>query len=352
VNLNKDIKPNRPKPIIGKVDVMPFRKKMDHKLAIDALLAGNFVIISDAYSTGLIVLRALKNYLENKLNDKTFKDQREFRSTYRELSNKVVLHVFNHKLKAKKSPEIGWLKKLYPELDDFLLPFPQVQGLNSAWQWYQKGILIPVLKRKIHPFFGTYFPTRFEHIDLFDDWLKNFKGSKGLAYDVGVGSGVLSYQMLNHGFQKVKGTDTNPNAIVGLEEQKVKGLELLYGNLFVDSIEKSDLIVFNPPWLPATHNIDGIDKAIYYAEELFEDFFEQTKQRLNPNGKVILLFSNLAEVSNAVKKNPIAEEIKNNKRFQLDELIEGKVGKASSKTKRDQKWRSKEKVQLWILKHI
>ena len=301
MNLNKVIQPNRPEPIIGKVDVMPFRKKMDAKIAVEALLGGRYVIISDAYSTGLIVLRALKNYLENRLNDKTFKDQRNFRSTYRELSNKIVLHVFNHKLKVKKSPEIGWLKKLYPELDEFLLPFPQVQGLNSAWQWYKKGILIPVLKRKIHPFFGTYFPTRFEHIDLFDDWLNNFNGSKELAYDVGVGSGVLSYQMLNHGFQKVYGTDTNPNAIVGLEEQKVKGLELLYGNLFVKSNEKSDLIVFNPPWLPATHSVDGIDKAIYYTDELFNEFFEQAKQRLNLNGRVVLLFSNLAEVSKASK---------------------------------------------------
>ena len=102
----------------------------------------------------------------------------------------------------KKGPTIGWLEKLYPASGDFLLTFPQIQGLNSAWQWYTNGIVIPVLRNKIHPYYGVYFPTRFEHLVLFDNWLKRYNGLKKTAIDIGIGSGILSLMLVKHGFQK------------------------------------------------------------------------------------------------------------------------------------------------------
>ncbi|WP_205727987.1 hypothetical protein [Flammeovirga pectinis] len=53
-----------------------------------------------------------------------------------------------------------------------------VQGLNSAWQWNKKGIVLPVLRNKVHPYYGVYFPTRFDHLILFDNWLKRYEGPK------------------------------------------------------------------------------------------------------------------------------------------------------------------------------
>ncbi len=46
----------------------------------------------------------------------------------------------------------------------------------------------------------------------------SYEGPKKTAIDIGCGSGVLSFQIIKHGFQKVFGTDTNPNAIFGLTE--------------------------------------------------------------------------------------------------------------------------------------
>jgi len=122
-------------------------------------------------------------------------------------------------------------------LEEFLLPVSKVQGLNSSWQWYKKGISIPVVNRTIHPWYGTYFPTRFDHLGIFDHWLQHYKGEKKSAIDVGIGSGVLSYQMLNYGFEKIYGTDTNPNTIIGLKEDADKNkleskLELIHGDFF------------------------------------------------------------------------------------------------------------------------
>ena len=351
-----DIKPNRPEPIVSEIEVVPFKKGTSPKMAIDALLEGDFVLIIDFYSSGLKLLSELKKYVKHKYPDKSFQGQRDFRSIFHELSNRILLDISDNKLSVKKAPEIGWLKKLYTEINDFALPFPKVQGLNSAWQWYKKGIFIPVLQRKIYPFFGTYFPTRFEHLELFEGWVKKYTGEKKSAIDIGVGSGILSFQMLQHGFEKTIGTDTNPNSIIGLREsiEENKGysnLELIHGNLFANINTSTELIVFNPPWLPAKQDIKGLDNAIYYGPELFPDFFKEAKKFLKPGGKLVLLFSNLAQITNVSESNPIEEEIAKGGRFKKELLLKKIVKPASKKTKRNQNWRSSEVVELWVLVH-
>lgn len=352
----KAIQINRPEPILD-VDVLAYKKRMDPMDAVDALVDGDYVLIVDYYSSGLNVLNTLKVYLKKQYKGESFEDQRVFRAKFRELSHRLVLLVSNNKLVVRKSPEIGWLKSLYPDMDEFLLPFPQVQGLNSSWQWHEKGIFIPVLGRKIRPFFGTYFPTRFEHLILFDNWLKRYEGEKKSAVDIGIGSGILSMQMLKHGFRKVTGTDSNPNAIVGIHEELKRSrldskVELMYGDLFAESKEERELIVFNPPWLPASHNLEGIDQAIYYDEELFPRFFAESVKHLKPGGKIVLLFSNLGEITGEGKDHPIKKELKEGKRFIEELFIYKTVKAASTKTRRDQKWRDQEKVELWVLKMI
>lgn len=351
----KKISVNRPEPIVTDIDVVPYKKRMDPMDAVDALIEGHFVLIVDYYSSGLAVLSELKKHLETKYPDQSFRGQRELRTAYRELSHKLLLHISNNKLSVRKAPEIGWLKSLYPEFTEFLLPFSQVQGLNSSWQWYEKGILIPVIDRKIHPFYGTYFPTRFEHLKQFDKWLERYKGEKKSAIDVGIGSGILSFQLLKHGFQKVCGTDNNPNAIIGLskslKETKLDSkIELQFGDLFAENNAKSDLIVFNPPWLPATYNQEVIDTAIYYEKDLFPRFFAEAKKHLKPEGKLVILFSNLAQITDQKVSHPIEKELAEGGRFEKELLLHKKVRSASKNTKRNQNWRHEEMVELWVLK--
>jgi methylase of polypeptide subunit release factors len=299
----------------------------------------------------------LKKYLKKKHAGKSFQQQREFRSAFRDVSRKILLKVNKHQLTVKKAPDIGWFKILYPELEEFLLPFSQVQGLNSSWQWYQKGMEIPVLKRKIHPWYGTYFPTRFDHLGIFDHWLKHYKGEKKSAIDIGVGCGVLSFQMLNYGFDKIYGTDTNPNTIIGLKEDVKKNslnskLELIHGDLFSGLDLKTELIVFNPPWLPASYDLEGLDQAVYYDEDLFQRFFAEAKKYLYPDGKLVLLFSNLAQITGLSEIHPIKKELEEGGRFRKEYFVQKKVQAASKKTRRNQNWRGSEMVELWVLKMI
>lgn len=354
-NSQEKIQPIRPEPITANFEVVAFDKKMNIQLALDALKEGYSVLITDYYSTGLAVLNALKRSLKKKQSGQSFQQQRGLRNSFREVSHRILLKIKKHKLTVKKAPDVGWFKVLYPELEEFLLPFSQVQGLNSSWQWYQKGMEIPVLKRKIHPWYGTYFPTRFDHLGIFDHWLQHYKGDKKTAIDVGIGSGILAYQMLNYGFEKIYGTDISPNTIIGLKEDADKNklnekLELFHGDLFPGINNKTELIVFNPPWLPGSYDLEGLDQAVYYDEKLFPSFFSEAIKYLEPEGKLVLLFSNLAQITGLTEEHPIIKELEEGSRFRKEYFVQKKVLAASQKTKRNQHWRGSEMVELWVLR--
>lgn len=352
--MRTDLKVNKPLPIPSDNKTEAFIYGTDFRQAIQVLEAGKQVLVTEFYSNGLSLLNELHIYLNRKFKNKSFQEQRVYRSEYHKLSNLILIEIVDHKLAVKKAPSIGWLEKLYPETSNFLLSFPQVQGLNSAWQWYKNGISIPVLRNKLHPYYGTYFPTRFDHLILFDNWLKHYEGPKKSAIDVGVGCGILSLQMIKNGFQKVFGTDTNPNALIGLTEfmgdtKLSRKIELDFGHLFGKWEKPAELIVFNPPWLPQSSELNKLDEAIYYDKNLFPDFFEEAKQRLLPDGKLVLIFSNLAEITNVTQEHPIKKELAEGGRFKLERCFKKTVKVASKKTTRDSHWRSSEEVELWVL---
>jgi hypothetical protein len=353
---NNEIQVNRPEPIAHDIETGFFDNKTEIDETIGSLLKGQNILIKGYYSNGLTLVHALHKHLNNKYPNKSFQDQRKLRNVFQKISQFILIEVNHQKLVVKKAPFIGWLEKLYPDAGNFLLPFTKIQGLNSSWQWYQKGIKIPVLRNKIHPYYGTYFPTRFEHLLLFDNWLKRYQGVKNSAIDVGIGCGILALQMMKYGFQKVYGTDINPNAIIGLRESMEgtklsRKIELSYGQLFGKWDKPTELIVFNPPWLPATHDLDGMDEAIYYNEELFPEFFEEAKKRLQQDGNLVLLFSNLGQMVDKNTIHPIEKELADVNRFKLKLLLKKSVKSAPEKAKRNKNLNSNEEIQLWVLSH-
>ncbi len=358
-----DLKFNRPEPLVEDIPVLEYSRNIDPKYAVEALLEGNYVLIADQFSSGVAVLEALKKTLSKNAGTDSFQAQRNYRDTFRKLTRLLLIEIADHKLHVRKAPEIGWIKILYPELPDFFLPFTDVQGMNSSWQWYEKGIRIPGLKETLHPFYGTYFPTRFEHIELFVDYLKKYPGKKDRAFDIGIGSGVLSKLFQKFDFQEINASDVNPNALIGMlyENEPVddqsrliatvtKGkINLFFGDLFAGSGIKSDVIAFNPPWIPLPKEVSGIDLAIYYDKDLFPRFFEEAHKHLNPEGQLVILFSNLAGLMDSKFIHPIEKELKSGKRFQLVRKTTKKVAAASSKTKRKAIWRDQELVECWVL---
>ncbi len=355
--MNQDlesIQADRPKIITTEIDAISYYRKMDTKATVTEMIAGKYILVEEFYSNGLEVLNELKRELLLKHTDKNFQGQRDYRSAFREASHRLLLKVKDNKLVVKKSPDIGWLELLYTDVSEFYVSFPDVQGMNSSWQWYLNGIEIKTLNLRLHPFYSTYFPTRFDHLKLFDKYLKRYEGSKDNAIEIGVGSGILSFQLIQNGFNNIYASDTNKNAILGVSKE-LKRLDyqdkitLNHADLFEGCNLKANLIVFNPPWLLAKHTLEeGIDKAMYYEKDLFPRFFEQAQKHLTPDGKIVLIFSNLAEVVDKESSHPIIEELQKNNRFRKELHLKRDVRASSRRTKRRDS-RENEKVELWVL---
>ena len=351
-----DIKVNKPAPIALGTEVELFKRGVNVKQTIIALEAGKTFLIKDFYNNGLTLLDEIQKYLDKKYSDESFKSQRDSDLEYRKLSSQLLIEVIDHKLPVDMSPSIGWFKLFYPDNKSFLLTFPQVQELEMSWQEHQEGVSIPVVRNKVHPYYGTHLPASFEHLVLFDNWLKRYDGPKKTAIDVGIGNGVLSFQLVKHGFQKAFGTDINPNAIFGLKDfmgdtKLSRKIELDLGHLFGKWDKQTELIVFNPPWLPIAKDLNRVDETVYYKENLLPDFFAGAKERLLPDGKIVLIFSNLAQLTGVEEEHPIEKELAEGGRFKLVKLLKKSVRASSDKTNIYRHLYVDEEVQLWILTH-
>jgi len=107
--------------------------------------------------------------------------------------------------------------------------------------------------------------------------------------------------MVRQGFQKVFVTDINPNAMIGLtesiEETKLAGkTQLDFGYLFDKWKKPTALIVYHSLWLPARQTFNRKHDAIYYNEQLYPEFFDAAHKRPRRDGKIVILFSNVAQI--------------------------------------------------------
>ena len=132
------------------------------------------------------------------------------------------------------------------------------------------------------------------------------KGKKVL--DMGTGFGILAETALKSGAIDVLAVDIN-NEVVNYV--KSKGIKAKLSDLFSSVDEKFDLIVFNPPYLPEDELEDEETRRITTGGkngyEILEKFIVDSKNYLNKNGKILIVFSSLTD------KNKIDEVLKGNK---------------------------------------
>jgi methylase of polypeptide subunit release factors len=148
---------------------------------------------------------------------------------------------------------------------------------------------------RIHPSYGVFSPVRGEYIQLVADAPLP---SSELAFDIGVGTGVLSALLAKRGVKHVVGTDLDPRALACAKENMQRlGLnskvELTQTDLFPAG--KAPLIVCNPPWLPARASAP-IERAIYDENSgMLKGFLAGLAAHLTPKGEGWLILSDLAE---------------------------------------------------------
>lgn len=178
----------------------------------------------------------------------------------------------------------------------FLLPLNQLLGFTGAHEWYKKGIEIPALGGRIHVPFGVFSPLRGEYLDLLAaaPLPEHFQ----TAFDIGTGSGVIAALLAKRGLKRITATDTNPRAIACAQANLTRlgyaaQVEIQTADLFPDG--RADLIVCNPPWLPAKPT-SAIETALYDPDHaMLKAFLRGAAAHLNTGGEVWLIMSDLAE---------------------------------------------------------
>lgn len=171
----------------------------------------------------------------------------------------------------------------------------ELVGAIGAHEWRRTGVYVDALQDRIHPHYGTFFPTRSEYVDLV---AAAALPADTMAFDVGTGTGVLAAVLARRGVRRVVATDNEPRAIacaaenfrnLGVEDRA----EAVLADMFPSG--RAPLIVCNPPWIPATPH-SSLDSAVYDpGSRMLFRFLTELPGHLEPGGEGWLVLSDLAE---------------------------------------------------------
>ncbi|WP_280435023.1 methyltransferase [Nocardia carnea] len=172
---------------------------------------------------------------------------------------------------------------------------PELYGVLSAYQWHLRGVDIPALGARIHPDYGVFSPVRGEYIDLVARAPLPGGTEHPLVFDLGSGTGVLAAVLARRG-ARVVATDINPRAVrcarANLDRLGVAA-RVVEADLWPDGC--ADLVVCNPPWLPARPT-SALELGIYdHDSEMLRRFLHGLPDHLTPGGEGWLILSDLAE---------------------------------------------------------
>jgi methylase of polypeptide subunit release factors len=180
-----------------------------------------------------------------------------------------------------------------------ITPLRALLGVIGAHQWRIKGIEIPAISGRIHPYYGVFTPIRSEYVDLVASApLPALTASSSVAFDIGTGTGVLAAVLARRGIMRVVATEQDPRALACAREN----LERLGLAAHVDVVEadlfptgRAALVVCNPPWIPARPS-SPIERGIYDPEsQMLFGFLRALPAHLQPGGEGWLILSDLAE---------------------------------------------------------
>lgn len=341
---------HRPEPVRFHA-ARPVDRSVPPELAAQRLRDGESLMLSDLYESGEPILAALERAMPLAPPDAPFAARQQARRARRAAALRLLVPIRDHQPALQDGRPMKLLSVLYPELSSFILPFVRVQELFGAWLRYKEGVHLAVLGHRLHPFYGTYVPTRTAHLELFGTWLSQHQGARGRAIDVGTGCGVLALMLTRAGYPKVLATDNNPNAIESVERelkrlQPAPPVTPFFGDLLGDGKNPVDLVVFNPPWIRG--EIEGLlDTALYYDDEaLFTRFFDQCAARLAPDGRVVLLFSNVQDLMQPDETHPIRAELERG-RFRLVQKLQRRIKPGADE--QGARRRTRERVEVWEL---
>ncbi|QWE28263.1 class I SAM-dependent methyltransferase [Polynucleobacter sp. AM-7D1] len=211
----------------------------------------------------------------------------------------------DHAIPLRRAPDVSLacLEAYGPTTESYVISLRELLGVISAHEWRKNGV--PVLADEegepifIYPHYGVFSPIRGEYLELVCSApLPKLLDKESIAFDVGVGTGVLSVILAMRGVQKIIATDQDARALACAKENIKRlsldsSIQIIKANLFPQ--EKASLIVCNPPWIPARPS-STLEHAVYDPEsQMLKGFLGELKNHLLPDGEGWLILSDLAE---------------------------------------------------------
>lgn len=276
--------------------------------------AGTALLWRGDYEQGKLLLQAMSRHMDAIAQRKkapppatpwlAFEQLRKTQAQRARVLGLLLIEVDGqHRMDLRRAPDVrdscgeAWGP---PDGQARVLPLRSLLGLIGAHEWRKKGVPIPALDgARIHPHHGVFSPVRGEYVDLVAQApLPAALAHTPVAFDLGVGTGVLSAVLARRGVPRVVATDLSPRALacaaenlhrLGLQHQ----VELLQTDLYPPG--QAALVVCNPPWLPAQpHSV--LEQAVYDADSaMLRGFLTGLAAHLCTGGEGWLIVSDLAE---------------------------------------------------------
>ena len=203
----------------------------------------------------------------------------------------------DHTIPLRRAPDVKEACEAVwgPGTQPYVASLRELLGLIGANEWRKSGVDIPAVGGRIHAHYGVFSPVRGEYVDLV---AKAPLPGQTLAFDIGVGSGVLSAVLARRGVAQVIGTDQDPRALACAQENLDRlGLsaQVLLQQVDLFPQGQAPLVVCNPPWLPGKPSAP-IEYAIYDPDSrMLKGFLKGLREHLSPGGEGWLILSDLAE---------------------------------------------------------
>ncbi len=254
----------------------------------------------------------------------------------------------------KRAPSVreAIAEALFTENEEFIISLRELLGLIGAHEWRKKGVHIPALNNVIHPHYGVFSPARGEYLDLVNQAPLN--SNIECAFEIGTGTGVIAAILAKRGVPKIIATDLDDRALTCAQENLQRlGLkdrvDIIKTDLFPSG--KADLVVCNPPWLPA-HPTSSIERAVYDENsQMLKGFLAGVGQHLNQQGEAWLILSDLGELLGLRNPDDLSTWIAQSG-LEVVDCLEKRPQhpKASDTEDRLHYARSQERTKLWRLR--
>jgi release factor glutamine methyltransferase len=159
----------------------------------------------------------------------------------------------------------------------------------------------------------------------------------GHGLEIGTGTGIIALHVSSR-FKEFTAVDINPRAVtLAVHNAQINAIDtvrFLEGDLFSGVSGTFDVIICNPPYVPADEPVETVEELSYHGgvdgRQFIDRFLHTMPLFLTPRGVVYLLHSSLAGIDKTLEileKNGFSWEIIGRKKLFFEELVVIKVSR-------------------------